>query len=789
MDALNKLTTIQEYVQHYYTQAKNELNARGLQVSKVGLIGFILNMMGFTQADIKEYLDTLFIEAFVGTASQTENLNMHGSIFGYITGYATPAKVTGSFTLNLNQIPSTTSSNRTIFIEGLQVIKDSMVFNLDSKYVIVGNVCQITAASGKVTNIPFSSTSPVLPIVDLIQYEQQTATFSAPFYIFGSYYSIIVDLQNTEQMIYTVDVYIKEAGSSDFTQYEVRNVDYYTTSSEAVVFAKQVNSGKLMIDLGSGVHGKYIPNAQVRVIIKSTYGEAGNISQISLTPYNGYFRVYENDTNGESLGSFTVEIGKGITADIDYADGGVDILQGDDLRNDIIKFIRSRNNLMSETDFYDIIGDSVPDFLLMFKKTHVVDNIFYAFLPFRDSYQNPIRSQCISVKHSEFNSTGACYVYRPTFTLNDIEYISPFLYKVDYNMRYYKGYLVYESVSTYFSNVVSNTTSSNKSIPLTLLVRYIPQLDTTEFILQSYESLSSFVFHISIPLLGIYDVCMTSLGSTAFKYSYYDSSEGSGLIFSTIDILVKAFQNGELLYTYEADNFSMVSDISDLLTLKTFEGMVVESELTSFSTTSVAQLFPADAYVLNIPIMRLDEFTNDEDYYLNKFEAAFSIALQTSQRMMSDDVQIRFINTDIIESAILKASTKQAYDFQLRLPLQLVISITAYKTKIAELGVNTTSAENTLKLDLATKLQNTYTGTSVSFYRTQIINIVQDIEWVKHCSVSVYDSVAHEIPDADLEILDQKEIIANLDKLSAVSYTPMYIWWDLDNIIINTTFE
>lgn len=799
MDSLQKLTTPTEYVNHYFGQFKNELNARGLQASKVGLIGYNLHVLGFTQSDVKSYYDFLFREAFLGTADKFENLTMHGSVYGYKPGFSQPARVVGNFELDLNNLPTDNVGSRTVFIEGLQIIQDSMKFTLDARYIIIGNVCQITDASGKVTNIPFSLANPKIPIIDLLQYEKQTVTFAAPFYLFGAYYSTILDLQNADQSICAVKVYVKESGTDIYTEYTTELVDYLTGPEEKTIFIKPLPGNKLLIDLGSGVHGKYIPNAQIRVEIKTTYGSKGNISKQDVIPQSGFFRVFENDTNtGQSLGSYTIDIGNSILAKMDYADAGADILDGEDLRKDIISYVRSRDNLMSETDFYDIINKYVPDFLLMFKKTHVVDNVTYCFLPFRDNYQLPIRSQSISVKHPEFNPDNACYVYKPTFQLNNTTYISPFLYVVDYNMRYYKGFIVYESVTTYFNKVTDEINKDNNkstvSVPLTLMVKYNEQLNNTDFILQSYESIRDYVFYISIPLLGIDNICMTAIGGIASKYQYYDTEVGNGLIFKTIDISIKAYKGGVHVYTYDVENFSMVTDISDLLTLKSFEGFVIESELpilqaSALDNLSVSQIFSSDTYILNIPVMRLDEYDNDSDYYTQKFANLFGIMITDHPRMMSDDVQMRFINTDLIPANIVKQSLKQGYNFDIKFPLHLNIQITAYKEMVNSLGINTIDSQFQLKLQLAKKLHDKYTGTAVSFYRTQIIDLVHDLTWVKHCNISVYDDTGIEIPNSDFEIQDQKQIIAGLDKLSAVGYTPMYVWWDLDNIVVNIIFE
>ena len=795
--SLQTLTSAQEYVNFYYEKVKNEFNARGLQISKVGVIGFILHVLGFTQQDAKQYFDTLFREAFVATADEFENLNMHGSIFGYTLGLANPATIVGYFDFDISQIPEPASGyTRTIIFEDIGIKVGDMVYTLDAKYVIVGNMCQITSSDNKVTYVPFAMNNPRITITDMVQYEKEEFAFSSPYYVFGAYYPHIIELSNKDDKIYDIKVYITESLDQDPIEYEVRLLDYYSQSSDKVVFAKFLSNNRLLIELGSGVHGNYIPNATVRVVVKTTKGSLGNISKQDTLPYTGTLQLYLTDNSTGAGSSSTVSLsGNILKVHIDYASSGSDQLDGQELRMDIINFIRSRNNLMSETDFYTILKTYIPDFLLLFKKTHITDNVIYCFLPFKDNYQVPIQSQSISVKHEEFNPNNACYVYKPTFTLNGELYISPFLFYVDYLLRYYKGYIVYETISSYFSSVQNLSGSSVilKSLPLTLFVTYNTALETTQFLVQSYESILSYIFKLNIPELNIIDACMTSVSSTSFEYFYHNPDTGSGLIFDEIDITIDVYYNGEKKFIYSLNDFRMIFDISDLLTLKTFDGFVTNftpnGEIGAEGQLTVDSMFSPDAYVLNIPVMKLDTFSENEDYYLQKYLSTFTILTGNYNRMISDEVQIRFINTDHISSDIVSLTTKQKYDFDLVFPLKITIDITAYKSLIKSNNINTTDVESELQLELAQKLSQNYTGTSVSFYKTQIIDLIHNLTWVKHCNVYVVDSAGTEIPNADFELYNQKEIISNLNKVQAITYCPMYVWWDLNNIQINMMFE
>ncbi len=797
MDSIQNLTSASEYIDHYYNELKKELNARGLQVSKVGIIGLLLHILGFTQQDIKQYYDTLFREAFVGTADNYENLIMHGSVYGYFPLLSTPSSAVGNFELDYRAIPASSNNvEMTILIENLEIIINGLKFLLDSKYIFKGSSCQITDSGGKVTYIPFSTANPKVPIIDLIQYDFEIKQFTLPFYSYGSYYSKILELSNgnNDSKISSVEVFIQEETDGEFIKYETRLVDYFTQGDENVVFIKYLPNGKVFLELGSGIHGKHIPNTVVKAIIKYTAGTLGNISQQNLKVTGGRARIFLSslDTQ-EQIGAYTIPLNDLVKAEITYADGGTDALEGKDLRTSIINFIRNRNNLISERDFYNLLSEYLADFMLMFKKTHVVDNVIYCFMPFRDEYTIPTKSMSISVLHSLFNPNNLCYIYRPMFVVDGVTYISPFLYELDYNMRYYKGYIAWENSSAYFTEITNHLETDNNTnvenittLPLTLNVRYYKDNDITKFTVQSYSNMDEWVFYISIPSLNVYDVCLKSISEIAATYDYYNQTLGTGFIFGEMDISIKAYKDSLHILTYNLFDFSIITDISDLLTLKTYEGQYLQD---SNDNGSISLYFSENAVVLNVPVMRYDKFLENENYYIQIMANTFGLLSEDKNRMISDDMQIRFTNTDYIPANILKILSKQNLNHDLNLPLHLHIDIVAYKDKVSETGTNTINAEFELKQILSKYLHDVYTGHKTSFYRTQIVDIVHNLIWVKHCNVRVWDDKQREIRDANLELLDQSTIINKLNKLEAISYCPTYIWWDLDNITISILFE
>lgn len=791
------ITKAEEYINTYYSQLKKELNARGLQVSKVGLIGFLLHILGFTQQDIKLYYDTLFREAFVATADKYENLVMHGSIFGYKPGLARPALLTGNISIDPAVIPINANTGVTITLENLKVKCDKYNYILDSKYIFKNQNCQIIDENNNITSYPISTANPSIPIQNFKQYDTQEFVYAIPFYVQNSYYGITIDLESNDADIHVADiaVLVQESIDGEFIPYEWQLVNYASKSLDRHVFVQFLPNGKIFLELGSGVHGRHIPNTTVKIIVKTTYGVLGNISKQNLTPYDGVLQVYDNDTSA----SYTVSVTTGIIVEVDYASSGWNPLTNLDLRAEIIEFIRHRNNLMSENDFYDIVKFYFEDFELMFKKTHVMDNNIFCFIPVRTIYQYPARTRSMSLKHSEFNPKNKCLLYHPTWTLeNGKEYISPFLYVVNFTLRQYDGYLLNEYNSTYFHKIVNEYVPESGdelvALPLALYTFYNHPLDTTRIMVQSYESLLDYTFLITIPQFNIDNECMNISTDNVVDIYYFNTETATGIIYGKFDVILKVFKDGKLYFTYYLYDYQVCLDISDILSLKTFDGFVITYEQESGDDLNdlqkeVIKKFHPDSYVLNIPVIELEQFSSNSEFYLQKqLDTLGAVAFQEN-RMISDDVQVRYVNSDVILADQLVASTRQKYNFDIEFPMKLVLQIYANNDFIHEYNINTVDEKSNLIEELAQLLFDKYTGTRVSFYRTQIVDIVHNRPWVKHVIVQLYDNKDVEIPNANFETLKQMEIIDSLDKLNAVTYCPYYFWWDLENINVSIIYE
>ncbi len=836
---LGALTTPNEYIDYYYNQLKDHYAARNLQISKNGFIGFMLNVLGFSQYDIKYYFDTLFREAFLATADNDDNLKLHASIYGYSTKTISPSSLVGSLTFFIDNLPLSSTLVDSIVIKNLKLVIGGIPFNMDSVYRITNGVCEITKSDGQIIHVPYDSTTGKLSLIGFNQYEIEELEFTLPYYVYGTHYQKIIQLGILDSSIYDISCKVKEQDSETYTNYSISTVKYYSGSNDEVIFNRELINNQLIFEFGSGINGKYIPESVVSFVLKYTRGFSGNILNNKTSPISGDIFIF-NESNDQI---YSGNVSNLITVDIDYAVGGVDNLGQEDLRDAIIDYIQSRNNLISETDFYNILSKHLTDFILLFKKINIVDNTIYAFVPFKDKYLLPIKSTSFSIQNIIFNPRNKPIVYKPEFSIGGFDYISPFIYQYDSFTRNFNGGIYLETYSVYFSEI-KNILNTGLTLPLSLLFTYSPSNRKTRIVVQSYQQISDYVIFIDIPVLGVYS-CMEVFDDNNQEY-YYINDLYDGLIPQIIDVSIHIFSNTVKQFTYLAKDVKLMHDISDILTLGLYEFLPEYGETGGTGAGGTGQIgsdpnnpgvgwvftgggvpstlvgvgagwflpqtgfvgitggvgdsagwspnlpyIYTSSYIMNIPVMLINEYIDNVNYYDQKFINTLGQISIDENRMISDDFQIRFLNSIVVEPNILKSITVQNHTFRLQLPLNLNIDIAVDQDLLIKNSINLNDFKIELLTNLATHLVDRYTGVNVSFYKTQIVDIIHNNVWVKHCDVRIYDSspIPNEIPLANFELVDQSKLSVTMSKFDMATFCPVYIWWNLDTIDIQLTFE
>jgi len=416
-------TTPEEFVDYYYEKLKEDLAIFDLQISKVGFVGFFLNLLGFTHFDLKQYYDSLFNEAFIGTSQTEEAQYLHASIYGYIPAFATPSVAVGTIEFDMETWISTRSSDtirREVIVGynsslGTYVYQnntfsfENIKFNIDAVYTFVEvkqdglfyYYANVITSDGTKYTIPSTTSLITVPLYSTKQIIKKEIQYELPSYNYGTYhtYSFSID---ANYHLADIDVYITEANSNTEEKYAVKFIKYLEGSSDKSVFLKKITSTNYVLEFGSGIRGKWLSGASSRIIAYATNGTSGNLidktnSKVKISG-NILTFDYKYDSNYQLT---NVEQSPSIIQppliNFEYSESGKDSLSGEELRTEIVNYIQTRDNMMSQQDFYNIVGLYYNDFKFLFKKIHVFDNNFFLYKAFRDKPQKIQYTTC----HSE----------------------------------------------------------------------------------------------------------------------------------------------------------------------------------------------------------------------------------------------------------------------------------------------------------------------------------------------------------------------------------------------------
>jgi len=396
---VNMLTNPVDYINYYVDILKKEYKLNDLKVNYHGLIGFLMNLFGWTNYDIKQYYDYLFKEGFLATAEESKNLYLHASTYGYVLNFAIPATVSGNFVFdfaNLSKKSSNIYKREIIFPTPLKVKIGNFDFQTDSQYTFVeegvsGNFqyyCKITNVNDRMRLVSSASPKITVPIYNLKQYTITEYDKAIPNYEYGIYYQYNIALDSTKYLS-DIIVNIKKVGSSSYEEYTLSRIKSFDTSLTKSVYLDQKSDTLCVIETGNGYHGEWIPNASMNVKVYTTRGSIANSLAIqtgsssgllNIINYNSSLDIISQNTQSISATNFLVNSHSVI--------GGTDVLSDSDLKNDIVKWVETRKNLINRADFFNVYSAVSKDFDIVFKKNQFIDNNFYLCRTLRDQYKN-----------------------------------------------------------------------------------------------------------------------------------------------------------------------------------------------------------------------------------------------------------------------------------------------------------------------------------------------------------------------------------------------------------------
>jgi hypothetical protein len=395
------LTNPKDFIDYYVNILKNDYKFNDLKINYHGFVGFIMNLFAWTNYDLKQYHDYLFKEGFLATSEENKNIYLHSSKYGYTINYAKASTVNGTFTLDMSDFPRklTNVYRREVTLPSPLIIKiGNYTFQTDSKYVFIEEgvageekyYCQITSDNDRHRLVSSASTIIKVPIYNLQQYEVTSYTKVIPNYDYSDYFPYNIVISNIDQISDLV-VRIKRVGEVNYEKYNISRVKSFDTSISKSVYLTQKSDKLYVIETGNGYHGVHIPGATMTVDVQFTKASTANSLARQNGTASGEMTVVGFDSSNiivESSGGSQPFSETNFIVDAYSVDGGVDILTDSELKNDVVRWVQSRDNLINEKDFFNNFESYIKDFDVVFKKSQFIDNNFYLCRTLRDQYKN-----------------------------------------------------------------------------------------------------------------------------------------------------------------------------------------------------------------------------------------------------------------------------------------------------------------------------------------------------------------------------------------------------------------
>lgn len=895
MAEFNALKTPDEFINYYSALLKQDLSKYDLQINKLGFIGFFLNILGWSFFDVKQYYDYLFKESFVATSKEDENLYLHSSIYGYMPSYASPATAIGNFVFDFSVMPAKPDGvvKRQVTFDNIVFKNDEYFFESRNSYRFIEEdntyYCVIFNWDGGIDYI--SSSSPLIqaPFRDVRQIERRNVGVTIQNYNFGSFYPYIFTIE--DGFLTDLNVTVKIPDTQNWEEFDITPIKYFVDSFDNVAFLRNLTATKFLLEFGSGIRGAYVPKTEAELQIDVTKGAIGNLNiskkcKLENTVAVDARQYFENSDIPHIISGNIKDI---MVANFEYSSGAADPVGGESLRRSIVQFIQTRNNLISEIDYYNVASRYFNDFKFLFRKSQITDNIFYLHRVFRDKYQIPVKSinysiSLISDHDLEYTPpvlTGNFYIDEdgalesgtydyfvqatdnfgrtvasntvsvtidgdpqnsiqltwtdtpnafkyciyghpediegityytywetfdtelidigtnefkteyipqndlicfPNFKVNNREFISPLIYEYDAFMDWYKTYLLYESMIVTFKDITYRNISYD--IPAFYFhIVYNRYRKKTYIYIKSHQDIADYNIKCTMSTIGIYNQFAEDVNENT-KQLVFSDSESNGILMNDeneIDIVV-----------YDADNVKIVSGISN--TFRHIYDLTDQLKLIKYE-------YDGDEQIMNIPVIDKDTYDEDSIYYLDKIYEFLISHTFDENRMITDEVQFRFLNTNNRSVEFSQYELLQTYLFDIVFPLNMYVKVYIDQKFMKENpNFDLASEKKSLLLELADTLNKKYTGADIKYYNSQIIELVHyNRTFIKSVEVEVTDSTldvdGSPLPNTISDGLESKEIRKILEdialdetyptqerKFRLLRYTPGFYWWDVDNI-------
>lgn len=222
-------------------------------------------------------------------------------------------------------------------------------------------------------------------------------------------------------------------------------------------------------------------------------------------------------------------------------------------------------------------------------------------------------------------------------------------------------YINFDYIVQENSSQVNNINSIHPSIYLNIIYNNNESIIK----LKSYQPLIGWNFKLSIPLLNINNIDMINDGDNTVIYKYTDNN---GILDSNIIISIACYYNNKLSFTAKTNKINQSINYSDQL------------QFPIYTLNNIN-------YMIDVPVIEKEKFLNNKNFYLDKIKEFLTGFNFEENRMISDNIGFRFLNTLGCYSFIALNSFKQEgelFDGYKYLKKYKPISISSIPTKVPE---------------------------------------------------------------------------------------------------------
>jgi hypothetical protein len=791
-----------EYLQSY-------LELENVDLVKSSFLSFIIEVLAALTSNTLFYQVSTYKEFFLTKAQLPESILNLSSFLGYTANEATPATANVLITMPFNFTDSATE----FVIPSGAVFKSSDIefktYYITTITVTDNSTVSISVQEGNKTyNFPvnidtveeeFSFVLPVRQVkADIQEFQIDSDLQTYQFYdqeveLDGQVSSLLVEVQ--------------EAGSTSWTTYISFNSLFLMDDNDLGYVSSRTDSG-IRISFGNGLNGVQPPaGGRIRATTNLTKGVDGNVIAGSITTGD---RIYNTTLSGiTQLVSYTV-------VNTSAAVSGVDEESLESIRSNSIINLTALNRVISGTDFANIdsiipaspLGlNSLPILKrsdLKVNEISLFTTLFFdgSIVPTKDVFQEftstyiPRQTE-VTVDGENFYTIFDMTI-DPLNTVADYDYILfeleliPSLtttFDTDYDMQATKlvskreGQKAIYELSYTSTEVDAATTTCDMEI-VEIGATYPMTNDTTgTFVLEFANYIIvpagelTYRFHISNSsgLVSTYSTQFTFRKSLRdFTMSDTVAQDSTGHIVYDIPVIKKSYYDGinqrdfELQVLQDLINNTTFEDyrmLTDFVSLKfgNTTGSMTNMQLNTTNKTIVSILSdpPSPGVVADIYIV--GRGTGLWEGYDNYFATCTGVDTWTFSEPNPDQM-------------VLVQSDNKKYIYsesgwvipEYNIPLVIEVDVFKDSSYSGSLGDLTSAVRTAIYNEFSTRF-----GININIFRSEIIDVVQEVDGVERCRVVKPESSI--FFDYDINDFTQTQLL---------EFSPEYIYFTLSNISV-----